>query len=108
MLDILLIACIAVFCIDLSGAMQKLNRKVWDWLYKGVKYTDWEIPLIGCSLCVTWWSGIIYLLVTGFSLYMAAYVALIAFLTPVIKDVLLYVKDLLIYLVDKLYGLING
>lgn len=38
---------------------------------------------------------------------MFAYVALIAFLTPVIKDVLLYVRDLLIYFTNKLYGLID-
>ena len=43
----------------------------------------------------------------GFSLYMLAYVALLAFLTPVIKDVLLYVRELLIYFTDKLFGLIN-
>lgn len=107
MLELFLMACIIVFCIDLSGAMQKLNKLVWDWLYKGVKYVDWEIPLVSCSLCVTWWTGIIYLIFTGFSVYMLAYVALLAFLTPVIKDVLLYVRELLIYFTDKLFGLID-
>ena len=53
------------------------------------------------------WIGIIYLIFTGFSLYMLAYVALLAYLTPVIKDVLLYVRDLQIYIINKLYVLID-
>lgn len=108
MLDLLLLACIIVFIIDLSGFIPEMSERIWKILYKNVKYVDWIIPKpFSCSLCMVFWIGVIYLIFTGFSLYMLAYVALLAFLTPVIKDVLLYVRELLIYFTNKLYELIN-
>ena len=108
MLDLLLLACIIVFIIDLSGFIPEISERIWKILYKNVKYVDWIITKpFSCSLCMFFWIGIIYLIFTGFSLYMLAYVALLAFLTPVIKDVLLYVRELLIYITNKLYGLID-
>lgn len=108
MLSILFIAIILVFCIDLSGAMDKANRLVWSKLYKGIKYTDWTIPLLGCSLCCTWWASLLYILVTGqLSFLMIAYIALIAFMTPIIKDIMILLKDASTKLIDVIYRLIN-
>lgn len=104
MLSILFIAIILVFCIDLSGAMDKANRWVWSKLYPRVKYTDWSIPLFGCSLCCTWWASLLYILVTGqLSFLMIAYIALIAFMTPVIKDCMILIKDMITKLIDIVY-----
>lgn len=108
MFNLLLIAIIVVFCIDLSGAMEKLNRWVWSKLYKGIKYTDWTIPLFGCSLCITWWIGLLYILFTGmFTWKYIAFVALISFLTPVIKDIMILIQDLFNKLIDLIYKVIN-
>lgn len=108
MLDLLLLACIIVFIIDLSGFIPEISERIWKILYKNVKYVDWIIPKpFSCSLCMFFWIGIIYLIFTGLSLYMVAYVALLAYLTPVIKDILLYVRDLQIYIINKLYVLID-
>ena len=108
MLSILFIAIILVFCIDLSGAMDKANRWVWSKLYKGIKYTDWTIPLFGCSLCCTWWASLLYISVTGqLSFLMIAYIALIAFMTPIIKDIMILLKDTSTKLIDVIYKLIN-
>lgn len=103
MLDLLLISLILVFIIDLSGAMPKLNRFIWNKLYPSVKYTNWEIPLISCSLCSNFWIGIIYLIITGFSLKMLAYVALLSFATTIFKDILVLVKDLFVKIIDIIY-----
>lgn len=104
MLNIFLISMVLVFCIDLSGAMDKFNKIVWNKLYPGIKYNDWSIPLIGCSLCCSWWAGIIYLMISGtFSWMMLAYVALIAFLTPITKDILILIKDLLNKIIEIIY-----
>lgn len=108
MLDILFISIIIVFCIDLSGAMDKLNRLVWNKLYPGMKYNDWSIPLFGCSLCSTFWASILYLIITGtFSLGMLAYVSIVALLTTVIKDALVLIKELLQKIIDIIFNFIN-
>lgn len=109
MLELLCIAVILVFGIDLSGFVDEFSEWIWKKMYPKVKYTDWRIPKpFSCSLCATFWVGLIYLLVTGtFSLYMALYVCLLSFLTPVIGSTLLLLKDGLIWLVNTLYKLIN-
>lgn len=108
MLNLLLITITIVFCIDLSGGMDSLSHFVWKKLYPTVKYSGWRIPLIGCSLCSSWWSGILYLLITGsFSWFLLAYVALLSYLTPVIGSTLILLKDSLIWLVNKMYELID-
>lgn len=103
MLDLLLISLILVFIIDLSGVMPKLNKFVWNKLYPSIKYTNWQIPLISCSLCSNFWIGIIYLIITGFSLKMLAYVALLSFATTIFKDILVLLKDILIKIIDVIY-----
>lgn len=108
MINLLFISIIIVFCIDLSGAMDKLNIFVWNKLYKGVKYNGWTIPLIGCSLCCTWWAGIIYSIFTGiFSWGILTYIALLALLTPITKDILILIKDLLNKIIDIIYKFTN-
>lgn len=103
MLDLLLISLILVFIIDLSGVMPKLNKFVWSKLYPSIKYTNWQIPLISCSLCCNFWIGIIYLIITGFSLKMLAYVALLSFMTTIFKDILVLLKDILTKIIDVIY-----
>lgn len=108
MFNLLIIAIIIVFCIDLSGGMDHLNRWVWSKLYKGIKYVDWSIPLFGCSLCMTWWIGLLYILITSqFSILMVGYIALLAFMTPIIKDIMILLKDASTKLIDVIYKLIN-
>lgn len=101
MLNILMISIIWVFIIDLSGAIPKLNKTVGKWLFKGIK-TEIELPVISCSLCSTFWTGLLYLLISGqFILYYIAYVCFISFMTPVIKDLLITIKE-------KICGFINN
>lgn len=99
MIDLLLIACVLVFIIDLSGVIteletfmqKKLKRKV-------VIRKPWS-----CSLCMVWWSGLVYLLVTqSFTIPMVAYVGLLAYFTPVISDFMIICRELIIKVLNRL------
>lgn len=105
MLEIIYIAIIIVFCIDLSGGIESIKRFLWGKLYKGLPYNkDWRIKPWDCSLCLTFWISLLYLIIIGnLSLKMIAYVAPISFLTPVIKDIIILIKDIFIKLIDILY-----
>lgn len=109
MLNILFITVVLVFGIDLSGVVDSLSEWLWKKMYKKVPYNGWKIPKpFSCSLCSTFWVGIIYLLVTHtFSWFMLLYVALLAFMTPVISTTLILIKDSLIWLLNKLYELLK-
>lgn len=88
---------IIVFIVDVSGVIHHLNPFIWNLLHPNVKYVDWQIPLISCSLCSTFWAGNLYILInSSFNLGWIAIVCLLAFSTPIIKALLFKIKDLLL------------
>lgn len=105
MLELFIIAVIIVFIIDLSGALDSFKHSIWKRLFKGMPYKeDWRLKPLDCSLCMTWWIGLLYILITSqFSILMVGYIALIAFMTPVIKDCMILIKDMITKLIDIVY-----
>ena len=102
--NLLMISLVLVFIIDISGVVDSIKRLVWRWVYKGKReYRDFSVKPFDCSLCSTWWCGLIYLCFTQLSFVNVAYVALLAFLTPVFKDVLILVKDFITKMIDAIY-----
>ena len=98
-LDLLFLALIVVFIVDLSGWTDTWLDAFSRWLGHKVK----EFKPFTCSLCMTWWTGIVYLIVTGrFSLGLLAYVALLAFLSFPISQFLIFIKELLLKWINKL------
>ena len=94
--DIMLIAFCWVFMLDVSGFWLTFSATVKGWLTNGLIKTPFEFKPFSCSLCMTFWTGIAYLLITGaFSIASFAVVCLAAFLTPTIKDALFTIRDLL-------------
>ena len=94
--DILLIATIYVFGLDISGFWQALSSAIKRWLTGGRMSRPFELKPFSCSLCMTFWTGLLYLLLTHhLTIANAAFVCLVAMLTPRIKDLLLVVDGLL-------------
>lgn len=95
--EILLIAAIVVFIVDLSGFTDRWRRPLSDWLYRKTGYTIKHFPPFDCSLCLTFWAGLIWLAVRGsFTLPCIAFVCLAAFLTIPIGTTLTALRDLLL------------
>lgn len=94
-----LIAFIAVFVVDLSGFIEEAEAGLGRWL--GIKA---KIPKpFSCSLCVTWWTGLIYLLVVGrFTFDYIAVLCLLCSFTPVIGDVVYMVRDWATRIIQKI------
>lgn len=102
--DILLIAAIYVFALDVSGFWQEATAAVKAWLTRGQFRTPIDIKPFSCSLCMTFWTGIVYLVFTdSLTLPLTAYVCLVAMLTPRIADLLHVVDNLL----AKIFNQIN-
>ena len=103
-INLLLIALIIVFVIDISGAIEHLVYPLVKRLLKIPKTSRIEIPLISCSLCMTFWSGLIYIIGMGeFTLLNLFFVCVCAFLTPHIKDLFILVRDTLTIISNKIY-----
>lgn len=103
-IDLILIQLIIVFIIDLSGAVESFKLFISKILTKGkIQTTNFDLKPFTCSLCSTWWIGLIYLLIChSFTIPYIALVALLSFLTPLSSSILLLIKDLAIFLVNKL------
>lgn len=103
-IDLILVACVTIFIVDLSGftdtwrsALARILR------VQALK----PLPPFDCSLCMTWWVCLIYALASGrFSLPVVAFIALLAFLSNPIGQLLLLVREVLVKLTDKLFGIL--
>ena len=103
-IKLLLITLIIVFIVDISGAIEHLVYPLVKRLLKIPKTSRIEIPLISCSLCMTFWSGLIYIVCMGeFTLLNIFFVCVCAFLTTHIKDLFILIRDILTIIQNKIY-----
>lgn len=109
LINLILIASIVVFIVDISGAIDSLKSGIKWILTKGkMSNDDYRLKPIDCSLCMTFWTGIIYLLVIGqFTLPYFAFVCLLACFSSVIKTSILLVEDILIKITQLIYKLLD-
>lgn len=103
-IELILIQLIIVYIIDLSGVVDSIKLFISKHLTKNkIVTTNFSIKPFDCSLCSTWWIGLIYLLIChSFTIPYIALVALLSYLTPLSSSILLLIKDLAIFLVNKL------
>jgi len=101
-LKLLYLAIILVFIIDYSGVIGSIE----DFVSRGLFHskTRFHIPKpFSCSMCMEWWSGLIYLLVIHeFTLFNVMLVALMAASTIVIGEIMAFGRDLLLMIISKL------
>ena len=103
-IHILLIGAIWVFILDISGAWEEMTSMISGWITGGAIKKPIMIKPFSCSLCMTFWTMILYLLIAHrMTIFTFSFGCLVAFLTPRIKDVLITIDTLL----AKLINLIN-
>ena len=92
-IDLLLLCLVVIFIVDISGWTD-----TWlGWLSRWLGHTVKEFKPFTCSLCMTWWTGLIYLLITGrLCITLVAYVALLAWLSFPLSQLLIFIRELLL------------
>ena len=98
-LDLLYLTVAVVYVVDVSGFTQ-----TWlGWLSRFLHARVTELRPFSCSTCMTWWSCIVYLLITGtFDLRNLAVVAVLSSVAYPIGQVLIFVREGLLAAVSKL------
>lgn len=101
-IDLLLIAAITIYIVDLSGFTESWRSALTRWLKaKELK----PIRPFDCSLCMTWWVGIIYALCTGnLSLPVIAYIAALSFLSLPLSQLFIFIREGISFLLNKMMG----
>ena len=108
-LNLLFIQIITVLVIDISGFIDSLKFGISKILTKGkIPTADYRIKPIDCSLCMTFWISLIYIICIGqFSLLLLTYILFLAVMTPILKDFINLLKDICIFIINKIYKLIE-
>lgn len=95
-LDLFLITTIICFIIDISGIIESIE---W-WLGKWLK-VNCKIPKpFSCSLCMTFWIGLIWISIFDFTLFNLLFVTIFAMMSEEITQILLTIKYLIHRLID--------
>lgn len=103
-LDILLIAAIIVLIIDISGAGITYQQIVAYFL----KINDYKKIKKLCSLCITWWCCLTYIILTNqLTIFNVFYILLIACLTPQIQDILRLSQEIITKITNKIYEILE-
>lgn len=103
-LNLFLLQLIVVFIVDCSGIVDTIKSILSRFLTKGkINSTTFHLPLFGCSLCMSFHTGWIYLLITNnFTIPLFAMVCILSFFTPITKELLFIIKEFIIKLINKL------
>ena len=102
-LELLLVAAVVVFVVDLSGFTQ-----TWlGWLSKFTARYGYgpvrELRPLSCSLCMTWWCCLLWTLTRGqFSIYTVAASAGLAFFSNTVNDVLIFLHEWATWVLSRL------
>ena len=94
------ITVIVVIIVDISGFIDSIKSLIG----KVLGINNVSLKPLDCSLCMTFWVSMVYLLITNELSITAVMVALLlSTMTPVIKDAIYLVRDLLGKIISKAY-----
>ena len=112
--DIFLITIIVCFIVDVSGFINDGVKPFVAWLINRkstVKVKPENINIgkpFSCSLCLTFWLSIIYIIVTNqFSLMNLVFICLLALLSSNISEAMMQIKDFIAWLQMKINNLMR-
>ena len=101
--NMILIVVFTVSVIDLSGIITSIKKGLAKWLNIG-DYTKINLPLIQCSLCMSFHIQWIYLLICGkFTIGYLTLAIILSLFTPQIGDFITLVKEIITNITDKIY-----
>jgi len=105
LINLLLIAFICVFIVDISGAIDSLKSAIKWVITKGVmKDSNYTLKPFDCSLCCTFWASLIYLLVIGqLTIPYITCTCVICCFLGFFKSAILLLEDMLIKMIQLVY-----
>lgn len=91
-INILCLALVVIYIVDISGIVDSFKWALGRWLNIKVG----RLKPIDCSLCMTWWVGLIYIIAIGeCSIYTILCVAMTSALSAQISSTITLIRELL-------------
>lgn len=103
-----MVAVIVVFVIDYSGFVENVKKMLWRWVKGNKPYIPFSIKPFDCSLCTTFWVGLVVLLFMGnVSIGGIMMVCIVSMLTGFIYDMMIVIRTVLKWFTDKIMDIIT-
>ena len=98
-IDLILVALVTIYIVDLSGFTETLLKVIS--AYKGRKIT--ELKPFTCSLCMVWWVCLIYAAIVGnLTIPVVALIALLSLLSVPSGQLLMLIREVFLKVINKL------
>lgn len=102
-LNCFLISCMWVLVLDQFHFMDEITSGVARWLSNGFIDRPMQLKPFTCSLCMSWWTNLIYIIVTGhFTIPVLFCILVISWLTPIVNDIFTLVRMTIAKILNKL------
>lgn len=107
-IELLLLTIIVCFVVDISGFIYTIKNLIWKWVFNGKKeYREFRLKPFDCSLCMSWWVGLIWIIIYDFSLLNLFIVCVFVTLSEEITNTLLIIKYLIHKVGDAIQSMIE-
>ena len=105
-LELLLLTCVVVYIVDLSGWTETWLGWLSRWTRKHGAGPVRSLKPFSCSQCMTWWCGLLWcILFDQLDIVLVAYCAALAFFSITVENVLIFSRECILWLLSKLNGL---
>ena len=99
-IDLFEITVIVVIIVDISGFIDSIKSLIG----KVLHINNVNLKPLDCSLCMNFWTSLIYLLITNeLSITAVMVTLLLSTMTPIIKDAIYLIRDFLGKIISKAY-----
>ena len=103
MIDCLLVTLCFVLIIDQFHFTDEITSIISGWMTNGNIRKPISFKPFTCSLCMSWWTNLLYIIVTHrISIVMIAYILVLSWLTPIFNDIMTLIKQLIIRILNKI------
>lgn len=108
-IDLFTITVIICYIVDLSGIIGSVKWFIWKKISKGIgRPENIKLKPFECSLCMTFWIGLLYLILIGsFTLPNIQIVCILSLISKNITGLMRLLQEALVALEDRLYDLIQ-
>lgn len=101
-LQLIFVTVLIVYIVDLSGFTESWKPYAQALVKRVAGFTPRNVKPFDCSLCLTWWTGLVYIIAAGeFHLATLTAVALLSYSTVIIGQLLMALKGLAIWIINK-------
>ena len=103
MINCLFITIIWVIILDQLHFWDDITSVISGWMTNGKIKKPITLKPFNCSVCMSWWTNLAYIIVTNqFSILMILYILILSWTTPIISSILSLVKNLFLKMINTI------